>query len=155
MYSFFAILIIIISVAGGVGFLVSKRQTEKDRKFSKFVLNFLFWLVLVSAGLLGLNDVIWAQFGPDSDRRIKLEDNNCPISLIGGDGERNYLAQGAIFIYKDRPAKEYHIVSFTIHFTPEQFNKIRCYNTIEEAEAAGYTENESSKEWRENPPIGF
>ena len=70
--------------------------------------------------------------------------NNCSISAMGRNGgTRIYLAYGAIYAIKDNPEKNYSIVTIhTLHVPPEQFAKIQCFDTREEAEAAGY-----KREW--------
>src|SRR3989338_9539471 len=58
-------------------------------------------------------------------------DNNCPVSLIGGDGERIYLPFGTIYALKDDPNKEYDIVTITVHVTSETFAKLICFDSPE------------------------
>ncbi|MBA4320969.1 MAG: hypothetical protein C0412_21470 [Flavobacterium sp.] len=64
--------------------------------------------------------------------------NNCPVSVIGGKGERIYLSDGTIYVWKDDLEKKYYIVQMTVHFPPEVFKRIKCYRTEEEAIADGY-----------------
>ena len=74
-------------------------------------------------------------------------DDESPIELIGGSGERIYLQFGTIYGFKDDSEKEYRVVAITLHVTQKQLERMIFFNTPEEAEAAGY---KPSKDFQED-----
>lgn len=99
-----------------------------------------FWLVLfILIILVGL----WLVSVYFSRDKIVINTNeDSPIELVGGGGERIYLRYGTIYALKDDPKKEYDIVAFTLHVTPERYKQMIFFNTPEEAEAVGYKPSE-------------
>ncbi|MBI4136261.1 MAG: hypothetical protein HY481_01800 [Candidatus Vogelbacteria bacterium] len=83
----------------------------------------------------------------DKDTIYINTDDESPIELIGGGGERIYLRFGTIYAFKDDPEKEYRVVAITFHVTQKQWDRMIFFNTPEEAGAAGY---KPSKDFQED-----
>lgn len=107
------------------------QKTDRDIRQLRWIKYGLIAVVGFLAVVLGL-----VAFGTSSPN------TNCPVSLVGGDGERNYLPLGTIYALTDDPDRHYHIVEYTIHATSDQLNKMVCFATEAEAEEAGYTKAE-------------
>ena len=154
MWGYIQILLVFVSIIALVYIFVNNNRRKKNQKIFSFLLTFFICLILVSFIFYLLIFNLFNIFVPDnsSGNLINL-DNNCSISLIGGDDEetRIYLSYDTIYIFKNDPKKEYRIVSSPVHFTEKGFIKIICFDTVEDAEEAGYTESEFSKDMRENP----
>lgn len=61
------------------------------------------------------------------------------------ESSRIYLSQGAIYAFKDNPTKEYDIVNGVFHVTEKQYcENIQFFDSVEEAEAAGYKPSEAN-----------
>ena len=67
-----------------------------------------------------------------------------PVAAIGGyeEQERIYLRFGAIYALKDDAKKEYQVVDNVFHVTNGQLKKMVFFDTLGEAEAAGYKPSE-------------
>ncbi len=102
-------------------------------------------LVIILLGLLLLVGFFIIQ---KSDKNAILinTDEESPIELVGGGGERVYLRFGTIYAFKDDLEKEYRVVAITLHFTQKQLDKMIFFNTPEEAEAAGYKPSKNFQE---------
>lgn len=86
----------------------------------------------------------WFFGGTDTGKDVIYinTDDESPISLIGGGGERIYLSYGTIYAFVDDPDKEYKIVNYVFHVTSERYEKLIFFDTPEEAEAAGFKPSE-------------
>lgn len=119
-----------------------------------FVISFFLWFLLALFVFIVLYFAVLMIFVPDSNSGNLINlDNNCSIAAIstGDYEERIYLSPGTIFAFRRNPEKKYNIVSNAIHYNFEQLTRIICFNTVEDAEDAGYIESEFSKDVRENP----
>ena len=154
MWGYIQILLVFVSIIALVYIFVNNNRRKKNQKIFSFLLTFFICLILVFFIFYLLIFNLFNIFVPDSSSGNLINlDNNCSIAAIstGDYEERIYLSSGDIFAVKRDPKKEYHIVSHTLHYNFEQFARIICFDTVEDAKEAGYTESEYSKDMRENP----
>lgn len=97
---------------------------------------------LIAVGALLLIIFIAKPQDIDKDTVLINTNDNSPVVLVSGGGERIYLKFGNIYGFKDDPEKEYRVVAITLHFTQSQLDRMVFFNTPKEAEAAGYKPSE-------------
>lgn len=118
-------------------FIIQNMNTIRNKKFVKVT---IFVSVIVVAIVLCL------AFWKDDKNTIYMNsDENSPVTMVGGGGERIYLKFGQIFGFKDDPKKEYRIVAMVIHVTRKQLDNMIFFDTPKEAEKAGYKPSEDFK----------
>ncbi len=94
----------------------------------------IYLIILVIGVLIGL----WWLKNKDKDIIYINSNDESPIAVTAGDGERIYLRNGSIYAANDDPKKEFHIVNFTVHVDSERYKKLIFFNTPEEAVAKGF-----------------
>ena len=116
----------------------------------RFIVLFLYAVLTMAVLTIG-----WFFWDVDADKDVIYvnTDDESPIALVGGYGERIYLSYGTIYALRDDPDKEYNIVNYVIHVTSERYKELIFFDTPEEAEAAGFKPSEHFAEdyacWQE------